>query len=318
MRAEGPLRRRQLRRVLGGLLVTLLLGSGVLASAAVPAEAQLSLALSRGEAKVGERVIVRLEGWASASVTLHVCGNLGLRGAPDCDVTGGQGVGMNRSGPTLTELRVSAPPVTCPCVVRASSSTGSEIQTASLSITGVPVGPIVRPGPPPALLTVSTTVSSDPQGLVGTVRALLGGRSHHRMTILLQNTSDATLSKVFLAVAVGRTVEDSHPVPVPAVEALKPGEARTYEVPVILAAPRWGRYLWLVTAEGAGPRVGAQTESLAVPWVLYLLLALLALDVVVIAMRKLQRTLGPRPPKFRSRRTGGGATGVEDRTSSAA
>lgn len=287
------------------LVACAVLGGGWVRPADAQTQGQPSLAVSPSEVKLGERALVRLEGWASAAITLSICGNLGLRGAPDCDLAGAQGIGLSRSGPTLAEVTATAPPTTCPCVVRAASSTSSEIQTAPLGIDGVPVGPVVRPGPPAPLLAVSATVSQVPQGFGGALRSLLGGRSPHRVTITLRNTSTITLSKVSLGLAVGRAAAGAQPVPVPLVDPLRPGEARTYEVPATIAAPARGRYLWDVTVDGAGSRVGAQVASTAAPWLLYLLLVVLVLDVAayVLVKRRRRRTV-PRPP-IRGKRTPG-------------
>lgn len=287
MTAASGIRRRTLAVT---LVVVLSTGTGVARWTEAWADHHLSLAVSPAEARLGDTVIVRLEGWASAAVSLSVCGNLGLRGAPDCDLIGGQGVGMHRSGATLTSLVVAAPPASCPCVIRAASATGSEVHSAPLTIIGVPVGPVVPPGPPPAALAIFTTVTDVPQGSGGTLRGLLGGRTDHRLTITLQNLTTATLSKVTLRAAVGRaSASDARPVAVPAVEPLQPGETRRYEVPASIAAPRWGRHHWHVTADGAGPRLAATSTSVTTPLLLYLLTALLAGDVTAIALRRLRR-----------------------------
>lgn len=286
MTAAAGTRRRTLVATLTVILST---GVGVARSTEARAEHHLSLAVSPAQAKPGDKVIVRLEGWASAAVTLSVCGNLGLRGAPDCDLTGGQGVGMNRSRATLTGLVVSAPPANCPCVIRAASATGSEVQTTPLTIIGLPVDPVVPPGPPPAALAISTTVTDAPQRIGGTLRGLLGGRTDHRLTITLQNLTTATLSKVALRATVGRATTDAHPVPLPAVEPLQPGETRRYDVPASITAPRWGRHQWHVTAHGAGPRFAATSTSKTTPLLLYLLVALLAGDITAIAIRRQRR-----------------------------
>jgi hypothetical protein len=286
-------------RAMGGrlLVVPLTVVLWMSATGATPtaasADDRLSLAVSPAEAKLGDQVTVRLERWESAAVTLTVCGNLGLRGAPDCDLIRGQGVGMRRSGPTLTGLTVAAPPASCPCVVRAASATGSEVQTAPLTIIGVPVGPVVPQGPAPATLAIATDVTDAQRGPVGIVRGLLGGRTDHQLTIVLQNLTTATLSKVTLRAAVGRATGDAQPVALPAVEPLEPGDTRRFDVPASIPAPRWGRHHWHVSADGAGPQVAAQSTSTSTPLLLYLLVALLAGDVTAIAVRKLRHRIRP-------------------------
>jgi len=279
-----------MRRVLALLVVPVAwFGAGFLTPAAAQGGAPPVLVLSSGEAKIGDKVVVRFEGWNDAGVTLTICGNEGLRGAPDCDVARGQGIGLLRGKPTLAELKVEAPPATCPCVVRAATSTGSAVQTAPLVILGAPVGPLVRPGPPKPLVAVSAEVSDVGGGLGRTLRTLLGGRREQQVSITLRNTSTATLSKVSLGVAVGRTVDGARPVAVPAVEPLAPGESRVYDVPAAVSAPAWGRYVWDVTADGAGPRARTEVRSSATPWLLYLLAGLLVVDIAALTVRRLGR-----------------------------
>ncbi|HEV8115435.1 MAG TPA: hypothetical protein VGP53_04290, partial [Acidimicrobiales bacterium] len=75
----------------------------------------------------------------------------------------------------------------------------------------------------------------------------------------------------------------------PAVEPLAAGETRVYAVPATVSAPTWGRYVWDVTADGAGPRAGTQVRSSATPWLLYLLAGLLVADIAVLTVRRLRR-----------------------------
>ena len=275
-------------------------GAALVTPAAAQTPASPALVLSSGEAKIGDTVVVRFEGWDAAALTLTICGNEALRGASDCDVARGQGIGLLRGGPTLAELKVEAPPATCPCVVRAVTSTGSATQTAPLVIRGVAVGPLVRPGPPKPLVAVSAEVSP----VRSSWRGLLGGRRDQQVSITLRNTSTATLSKVSLGLAVGRTAKGARPVAVPDVEPLAPGETRVYDVPATVGAPTWGRYVWDVTVDGAGPRAGTLVRSSAVPWLLYILVCLLGVDLAVITSRTLrkrrQRRQEGAPPRTES------------------
>lgn len=263
---------------------------GLITIEPAPAEAadRPSFTLTPSEAKVGDRVTLHFAGWTSAAVTVQVCGNLGLRGAPDCDQIGGQGIGLSPPGPALAELVVTRPPVPCPCIVRATSATSDEEQTAPIVISGHPVGPVRGPGVPASLVRVSARVTEVRHGLAGTIRPLLGGRRHHKVAIRLSNTSAVTLSKVSLGLVVGRA-ESGKPVAVPAVEPLRAGETRVYEVPATVSAPTWGHYLWEVTADGAGPEVEVKVTSTAAPWLLYLLLLLLAGDAGAFLVLRVRR-----------------------------
>jgi len=275
--------------------LVVLLGASSPAPVRAQALDQLALVLSPSEARIGEHVIVRLEGWHSAAVTLTICGNLGLRGTPDCDVVGGLGIGLANSGPTLADLTVSAPPTTCPCVVRASGATSGEAATAPLGIVGAPVGPVTRPSTPD-LVSLSAEVTEVRKGRGAAVRALLGGRTQHRVRVTMRNTSNVTLSRVSLGVALGRKPDGAQSVDVPDVLPLKAGETRVYDVPTTLSAPTWGEYLWDVTADGAGPRVRVQVRTSARPWLLYLLAVLLFADLGAFAALRRRRRRERRGP----------------------
>jgi len=262
----------------------------------------LSLVLSQSEAKIGDHVTVRFEGWATAAVTLTICGNMGLRGSPDCDIVGGEGIGLERSGPTLAQITVTAPPTTCPCVVRASSATTGETASAPLAIAGVPNGPVVTPTTP-ELVALSAKVTEVRKGLVDTLRTLLGGRTHQRVDITIRNASNVTLTKVVLGLAVGRTADGAQPVPVQPIAPMKAGESRVYVVATTLAAPTQGRYLWDVTADGAGPRVRVPVYASARPWLLYLLLVVLAVDLCAYAILRHRRRRQRRAAPTRARDT---------------
>lgn len=278
-----------MRRALAPALASVaLLGAGTLTPVHAQAVDRLSLVVTPQAAKVGDRILVRLEGWTSTAVTLNICGNLASRGAPDCDVTGGQGLGLIRSGPTLTDFKVTAPPTTCPCVVRASSATNNEVRTAPLVVLGVPVGPVVKLTTP-ELMELSAKVSEVRRGLRDTLRALLGGRVHHKVTIAMRNTSGVALSRVSLGVTLGRQVEGAATVDVPDVTPLQPGETRVYEVLTTIAAPARGRYVWDVTVDGAGPRAAVQGRSSVTPWLLYVLLMLLIADLGAYAVVRARR-----------------------------
>jgi len=271
-------------------------------AAVLPAQAAdaPSFTVTPGETKVGDRVVARFVGWTSAAVTVQVCGNLGLRGAPDCDQIGGQGIGLSRPGPSLGELTVTRPPVSCPCVVRASSAINAEVLTAPLVIAGVPVGPVRGPDDPTPLVAVTLNVTEARHGLGGILRPLLGGRRRHTATVTLRNTSTVTLAKVTLGVAVGRAPGGDQTVPVPPVTPLKPGESRRYVVPTSLSAPTWGRYHWTVTVDGAGPEVSATATTSASPWLLYLLLVVLITNLVGLAALKLRRRRERGCPKIQT------------------
>lgn len=249
-----------------------------------------NISLDRAEVQVGEPVVVTLTGWQARSVTLSVCGNLAKRGSADCNLVASRAVGLARNGPTTRTQFVVPPPLgACPCVVRASSTAQDEVAVAVLRIGGVPVAPVIEPstGPP---IAVSVHARPAPRGFLAVARSALGGPTAYEVTVSVRNQSTEVLSGLSLAGSAGRSRDDdavSFDIPSPG--ALAPGASWEHEARVTLPAPALGRFVWQVTASGAGPAVHAATSVRRVPIAFVVLMAILVVDVAAMVGRRISR-----------------------------
>ena len=115
--ATGPgtaLRRRHCLRWAGALFVL------VLAFACSPPATGAAPAPTVHASDAGAQMQVRLAGWpAGARVSVTTCGNSAARGSADCAVAAGVLLVTGADGSASGRLSWTAPPVRCPCVVRA-------------------------------------------------------------------------------------------------------------------------------------------------------------------------------------------------------
>lgn len=266
------------------LLLALCAALGRPAGAGAPAGP--SVVLDRTEAQPGQRVSVTLSGWRSTSVNLSVCGNLARRGSADCNVAASQEVRLaNGSDVTLIYLVVFAPPTTCPCVVRAASQGQEEVVLLPIGLVGVPVGPIVGPDSREPV-SVSVEARAADRGALGALRAALGGPVLYRVKVSLRNVSAGPISEISLKGAAGRGRSDtavSFNLPSPG--AIAPGQTWEHELLVTTPSLMLAGAAWRVTASGAGAPAVATTVTSRAPIGLFLLGAVLVIDIAVMAWR---------------------------------
>lgn len=258
--------------------------------------------LDRLEASPGQPVVVRMDGFGSGDVTIAVCGNLAKRGSADCDMRTAQGDGVHANEvESVTQLIVQPPPAPCPCIVRVSSNTNDEFAVAPLVVLGHPVAPVVAPSNQP-LVDVTVEAEKVPKGFLATIRSALGGPTRYEVTVSVRNRTTETLSNVQLAGSARHRLDDfvatlelAPPGPI------GPGQTYTTRVEAEVPAPAMGRFSWTVSASGAGSTV-AQTQHVnATPLALFVLLAVLLVDIAAIVGRRI-----------RTRRRGFEAVGAEE------
>jgi hypothetical protein len=259
----------------------------------LPASSQAagpSIFLDRGTARPGETIVVRLRGWQVNAVTLSLCGNLARRGSVDCDLVASQGVPLARQSPeSLSDFVVTAPPTTCPCVIRASDSTQSEVAYAPIVVSGVPVASVVGPVGSSAV-EVSVRARRARSGLGALVRSSLGGSASYDVTVLIRNRSPEALANVRLFGWAGRSRDDqARAVNFPDPGAIGPGAVWSHVVRVRAPAPHIGRFYWEVLVSGAGPAVHAESITHDVPFLLFLVILVIVADLAAMAGRRIRR-----------------------------
>jgi hypothetical protein len=300
---------RSARRLLtlAVLLAAMVVGPPAGAEAA-PA-AQPSVTVDRAAMRPGETVVVTLDGWQAEVITLSVCGNRAARGSSDCNMVASEGIRRNRDGSlTHRDFAVSAPSTTCPCVLRASTTTNDEVAVAPIELLGHPTGPVVPPKGGPRL-DVTVRAARAPRGLVSRVRAALGGPTAYDVTVTVRNPTTLQIDHVALAASARGGRGDVETIELPEVGPLGPGRSWTRTVRSTVPAPVIGTFRWEVTASGAGRAVTARTEAGSLPIALIVLLLVLAADIAAIVWRRTARRrsqayeTGSTPSDERSSRT---------------
>jgi hypothetical protein len=249
-----------------------------------------SISLDRSAVGPGERVIVTLDGFKGTAVTISVCGNQARRGSVDCNTTASEGLGLDRDGSsTVAQLPVAAPPLPCPCLIRAATTNFDEVAVAPIELIGHPVGPVVGASTEEPLL-VEVSARRAPHGLVANLRALLGGPTAYDVSVSVRNRSTETLDHVVLAGSAGRGHDDEvAQLELPSLGPLAPGQTWAGEVRATVPAPVVGEFVWQVTASGAGSSVRGEMPTRALPVGLGVLLVVLIGDIGVMLWRRVAR-----------------------------
>lgn len=283
-------------RSLGAAAVAIaLIGHGVGAHE-VAAQARPEIQLDQTTINPGDAVMVTLSGWSGRVVTISVCGNLARRGSTDCNQVASQGIGLNRDGsPTLSDFVVALPPTTCPCVIRASSTTHDAVALVPIELVGAPVGPLVG-SPASSPVSVSLGARRASAGLVSSLRSALGGPTGYEITVLVQNRSAETIEGITVTGAARRGSKDVETLEVATSGPLEPGETWEHVARSTLPAPAVGTFRWEITASGGGPAAHAEVATDISPTWLFLLALVLVVDLVAIAWRRMKRRSTPTLP----------------------
>jgi hypothetical protein len=283
----------RLARIIGRTLlvaVLFVLGASYLAepSAAQPSTTVPTITITRAEVSVGDRVQLTLAGFKAQIVTISICGNEARRGSPDCDLINSKSLELHHDGtPSVTEMVVSAPPVGCPCAVRASSNTNDEVAVAPISLIGVPIAPIIGgPDLSAPLVAVSITARPVPRGFGAWIRSNLGGATPYEVTVTVKNLTTDTLRRVKLSGSVGRSSNDILAnLDLKDPGELAPGGSASQTVTAKLPAPTLGTFVWRVPASGAGVTVVGTKSMRPRPVLLILLVLLFVADIALLVIR---------------------------------
>lgn len=276
-------RRRRRRAVVAlGLVVGALLWSAPPAGA----RGEPAIRLDSSEVAAGQPVLVTVEGFESPFVNVVLCGNLAYRGATDCNVTSGVSKEVPRDGRArVLQLIAHPPPAPCPCIVRATASTGDDFAVAPITISGHPVAePQGVPDGP--LVEVEIEVARVDGGVLARLRSSLGGPTGYRATVSVRNVTTAPLANLVLSGSVGSWLDDDvATLDLEPPGVLEPGRTATQEAVVEVPAPSVGEYRFEVVASGAGSSAADTGRARNRPVLLYLLIAVFVGDVAMVATR---------------------------------
>lgn len=272
-----------------GLAVSVLAGTGAGAQSTVSGP---TVSLDRYEVAPGDQIVVTIDGFDTAGVTISVCGNEARRGSVDCNMPQSEGRGVPQDGTAaVAALAVYPPSVPCPCVIRVSTSTNDQVAVVPITIIGHPTAPVVNPDIPERLpLDVSIVVNESNDGFSEVARAGLGGTSNYDVTITVRNRTTSAVESFALSGFAGRNAnEELITLDLDAPASLQAGETWRQTLEAEAPALTFGEVQWQVTASGAGPSVTATDTTRAVPWLLWLLGAILVIDLLILLVRFVMR-----------------------------
>jgi hypothetical protein len=251
--------------------------------------------LDRETAKTGETVTVDLAGWPAGNVYIEVCGNEARRGSSDCDLTTAMTAFVRPDGSGRALFKLGTPPIGCPCVVRVSDLGQTVNVSTPITVSDVKVlSDEERPSS--ARLERKLEVVSATLVGSGPWTAYLGAAGRRTLELTLRNTGGAPLTNPGLSIAVGRWNDTNTIVPTPDLGTLKPGDVRTYEIPVTLELPVFGRYTVDGEVLGLDEVVSFRATTTTHPWglggVVVLVVALLVTWRVLRKKRRRKRSAG--------------------------
>lgn len=253
--------------------------------------------LDRDTAKTGDTVTVELGGWPAGNVYIEVCGNEARRGSSDCDLTTAMTAIVRADGASRAQFKIGTPPIGCPCVVRVSDLGQSVNVSTPITLSDVKVlSDEERPGS--ARLERKLEVVSAKLVGSGPWSAYLGAAGRRTLELTLRNTGGAPLTNPGLSIAVGRGSDTNTIVPTPDLGTLKPGEERTYEIPVTLELPAFGMYTVDGEILGLDEVVSFRATTTTYPWGLAgVVVLLVALIVTWRVLRRKRRRKVPEGSK---------------------
>ena len=248
-----------------------------------------TLVLDRYEAAPGEDISLTITGFQARSVTISMCGNEARRGSVDCDMPASL-VRETPGGSRQTGFRLTAPPAPCPCIIRVSSSDQREVAVAPFVLVGHPVAEVVGGNTTVQALGVAITANPAPANVGQTLRSSLGGSTPYDVTIRVTNRATFEVTAVSLAATFTRGwSDDTRTVEVPNPGSLAPGQTWIETVQAEVPALTFGAVEWRATVSGQGPSVTATDTSSSQPILLYILIAILAIDLLILAWRVIAR-----------------------------
>ncbi|MFV2083996.1 hypothetical protein [Micromonospora sp. LOL_021] len=272
------------------LALILAAGAGGLPSTPATATAP-QVAVAPAAALVGATVTVTLAGWPTGTVQLEICGNQARRGALDCATGSARQLYVADRQPVSARLTVAAPPVACPCVVRARAlappatdevATVTVTGTAAIDVTDL-AAPVAPAGPDrTGLRLAGVSVAPAERNWP----ALFALRGEIRIDVDLRNDGTAEVGAAQLFLLTGRPGRATSVVEGTDIASLPAGHATTVRIVVPIDGPLYGRYAVLgrlTPAEmvGGSDAVEFEVRTERYPWGWAALAGLLILVLLV-------------------------------------
>ncbi|MFD6265453.1 hypothetical protein ACFWFK_30495 [Micromonospora chalcea] len=251
-----------------------------------------AIVVPSGPLTVGQRVTVTLRGWPAGPVHLTVCGNDARRGALDCAHEQATTVEV-QADTAAAPILLAAPPVACPCVLRAHALTGATQTTAALPLSGVTAVPAPVPAAAPRLHLDELRVAGR-----GPLRAWFGLPETLTVRVALRNPGPADVVDPPFTLLFGRPGRAHTIVAAPPLGTIGAGQVRTYEIPVPVDVAVLGKHELHGRVDVPEQPVAFVVETRRHPWGLLGAAAVLVVAPIVL-----------RPPRRRGRHRTAEGTG---------
>jgi hypothetical protein len=264
-------------------LVAALPAAAASAQTAPPSDGP-TVTVSTPAATVGQGVAVTGAHFGPVTpISVQVCGNNAQNGSTDCDVIAGQTVVSDEHGSFHGKVVVRFPPVPCPCVVWATSHSGTST-TAS-----VPLGIVGAPyTPPPPVVTppASPDVEIVRAELVQTSswRGWFGLPVDARLRVTVRNPGDTVIAHPVLSLTKGHGGDPTGAVETPSLGPLAAHEERTIDVTISLGSLAHGTYTIKGTVGASSATFRVHTS--VVPWGLVTMVAMFLVGSCVWLVRR--------------------------------
>lgn len=243
--------------------------------------------LSPTTTSVGDEVTVHGVGFGSEEdVSVMVCGDGGLEGAQGCDLGSQATLVTDNMGSFSVQLSVLAPPVPCPCVVEA-DSTSVSLRTA-ITITGMPSAPLVQPEVAlgPKLHVVEAVIIGH-----GGWESWFGWPARRTLRVKLLNTGGGGPASPTLALESNSWIGGRQTLTAPSVGAVSAGQTRVLQIPVDLGAFATGEYTFRGELYLPTGTTSFKASDFAVPWGLVIIAALILQALLLLLRNRLRSRL---------------------------
>lgn len=250
-----------------------------------------TLTLSDNLVLPGTRVMVRGDHWTpGATVTIRVCGNLGLDGSVDCDQASSVAQRIWSDGTLQMPLAVNTPPSPCPCVVSVALLDGGDARATPIRIIGaLEAAPAAKA---PAAKGRTLKVRKVEVTREVDLAQAMGGAAPRVLVLEVENTGDYAVERARVKAAWGKGDDPNHLIHTPKIARIEPGTTETIRVPFDLDTGSVGTYEVRGDVGVVGNRATFSTTTSQWPWGLFVALVILV-QIVLLAIRNRVRARTP-------------------------
>jgi hypothetical protein len=234
-------------------------------------------------------------GWPGNTVVqLELCGNRALNGSSDCITSTAQTVAANFQGWFLGRVSTSAPPMPCPCVVRALGQSGSLIATTPVRVAGVPEVDLDAAVIEERSIRRIGIVRARLEG-GGSMTEWLGGSPERQLVLKLVNSGNVRVDDAVITMTMGSGSNPTGFLAPVAIEPLEVGETTTVEVDIEFDALTFGDRTVIGEVAGTSEPTGFRLTTTSYPWLLILIVAIIFQIALLSIRNAIRRRAFPEP-----------------------